>query len=85
MDIAAIMDWPTPKSLKALRGFLGLTSYYRKFIHNYRSIARPLTHLLKKDGFICSNMAYTTFSKKGHDLSTDFNLTKLYLIICGGV
>jgi len=40
---------------------------------------------LKKDGFICSNMAYTTFSKKGHDLSTDFNLTKLYLIICGGV
>jgi len=46
--VKAIVDWEPPKSVPALKYFLGLASYYRKFIKNFAKIASPLTNLLKK-------------------------------------
>ncbi|XP_028223682.1 uncharacterized protein LOC114405278 [Glycine soja] len=38
----AIAQWPQPRTVRALRGFLGLAGFYRRFIHGYATIAAPL-------------------------------------------
>ena len=47
--ISAISEWPTPKNATEIRSFLGLAGYYRKYVKNFASIAKPMTRLTGKD------------------------------------
>lgn len=47
--VDAVIKFPEPTNGKQLKSFLGLTSYFRKYIESYAIIAKPLNELLKKD------------------------------------
>ena len=47
--VKGVLEWPTPKCVKDIQKFLGLANYYRRFIKDFASIARPLHDLVKKD------------------------------------
>ncbi len=41
MKTAAVQAWPTLRTVKDVRVFLGLASYYRRYIPNFASVATP--------------------------------------------
>ena len=44
-----IADWPQPRNVKEVRQFLGLCSYYRRYVNQFAQIAKPLHKLTEKD------------------------------------
>jgi hypothetical protein len=47
--VKGITEWPTPTTVKQVQAFLGFCNFYRCFIHNYSTMARPLFDLTKKE------------------------------------
>lgn len=68
--VEAVLAWPQPRSVRAVRGFLGLAGYYRRFIRNYGAIATPLTKLLRKEAFQWTAEATAAFQALQRALTT---------------
>ena len=50
--VSAIKNWPALKSKEDVRSFIGLASYYRKFIHRFAAVVAPLSDTLRGDSFV---------------------------------
>ena len=62
--IQAVRDWSVPQTVKEVRGFVGFTSYYRKFINNFAQIMHPITELTgKKKKFVWTSECQLAFEK----------------------
>ena len=59
--IEAMISWPLPQTSKQLRGFFGLGRYYRRFVPNFRIVAKPLNKMLQKDSFVWSTATKLAF------------------------
>lgn len=68
--VEAMIQWPRPANIQALRGFLGLTVYYRKFVQNYDLIAAPLTNMLRKNAFTWSRKLTAAFEHLKRAMTT---------------
>ena len=59
-----VREWPVPKNVSEVRSFLGLCSYYRKFVRGFSEIAVPLTSLTKKQvKFVWDESCQNAFEK----------------------
>ena len=69
--VEAIVKWPAPQDQGQLRSFLGLASYYRRFIKNFSTIAAPLTDLLAKEKlFVWEEAASASFAALKQAITT---------------
>ena len=60
--IRAVQEFPIPKTVRAVRAFLGLSGYYRKFVPNFSLIAAPLHDLTKKNArFLWTDACHAYF------------------------
>jgi len=59
--IRAIRDWLVPRDVTTLRGFLGICTYYMKFVKGFSQLVAPLTKLTKKGAFAWTEGAQAAF------------------------
>ncbi len=62
--ITAVRDWPVPTSAKGLKSFIGLASYYKRYVQNFSHIAKPLYRMGEKSAkFVWTEEAQLAFDQ----------------------
>ncbi|KAH0642064.1 hypothetical protein KY289_033038 [Solanum tuberosum] len=78
VKIEAIRDWHRPTSVTEVRSFVGLASYYRRFVEGFSTIAAPLTRLTRVEvPFVWSEKCEASFLRLNELLTTAPILTFL--------
>ena len=68
--IQAVKEWPQPKTATEVRQFVGLASYYRKFIPNFATVCKPLHTLTEKNcSFVWTDICQNVFDTIKHLLT----------------
>ncbi|WVZ80215.1 hypothetical protein U9M48_027708 [Paspalum notatum var. saurae] len=86
--VSTVTNWKVPEIPKEVCGFLGLASYYRRFIKNFLKIAKPMTSLLEKDAeFRWTSAQHAAFDELKKRLTTATVLTlsdqqKKFMVYC---
>ena len=76
--VAAVRDWPEPRSLKGLQSFLGFCNFYRAFLKDYGRVVRPLTKLLKRGAWHAFGEAEQAAFQAAKDLLLSDNVLAHY-------
>nr|GFA60385.1 putative reverse transcriptase domain-containing protein [Tanacetum cinerariifolium] len=67
--VEAITKWPRPTSVTEVRSFLGLASFYRRFVEGFSCLASPLTKVMRKgEKFVCNEEREKSFEELKHRL-----------------
>ena len=71
-NVENIVDYPIPRDAKEVHRFLGIASYFRRFVPNFSLIAKPLYDLTRKDvPFVFSVKEVETFEELKQHLSSE--------------
>jgi hypothetical protein len=69
--IKVMKEFPAPKNQKALRSYVGLTNFYRRYVRGYSHIVAPLLRLLKNDTqFVWDQECQCAFDKLKEAMTT---------------
>lgn len=73
--VGVIKNYPRPTTIQQIKSFLGLCSYFRRYVSNFSKISKPLTLLLKKEiPFVWSEAQQTSFEKLKNALADEVTL-----------
>ena len=76
VKLSGIKDWPVPHNVSSLRSYLGIMSYYRRYIKDFSTTARPLNDLLKKT----STWQWGTAQQEAYQKLKDTLLDDVFLL-----